>query len=80
MTSEMLFPVTEPAMLETILKQEKRVVAAGLVFLTALAWLYLFHLHRAMALPMAGMADMAGMMMPMARGWTRGWWASLDYS
>ena len=47
-------------MLENLLKQEKRVVAAGLAFLTALAWLYLLHLHHAMAMPMAGMADMAG--------------------
>ena len=57
-------------MLENLLKQEKRVVAAGLVFLTALAWLYLLHLHRAMAMPMAGMADMAGMLMPMSHDWT----------
>jgi len=57
-------------MLEDALRQEKRVVAAGLVFLTALAWLYLFHLHRAMAMPMAGMPDMAGMMMPMSHDWT----------
>ena len=57
-------------MLKNLLKQEKRVVAAGLVFLTALAWLYLLHLNHAMAMPMAGMADMAGMMMPMSHDWT----------
>jgi len=57
-------------MLENLLKQEKRVVAAGLVLLTALAWVYLLHLNRAMAMPMAGMPDMPGMMMPMTHDWT----------
>jgi predicted metal-binding membrane protein len=58
-------------MLESLLKQEKRVVAGGLVFLTALAWFYLLHLNRAMAMPKAGMADMPGMMMmPMTHEWT----------
>ncbi len=54
--------------LESLLKRDRLVVTLGLAGITILAWLYLVHLNRTMAMPM-GMPNMAGMVMPMMQGW-----------
>jgi predicted metal-binding membrane protein len=53
---------TEPS-LESLLRRERAITAAGLAVLTALAWLYLFRLRG----EMAGMADMG---MAQTQPWT----------
>lgn len=51
--------------LETVLRRDRLIVTLGLLGITALAWLYLFHLNRSMSMPM----DMPGMAMPKMEEW-----------
>ena len=57
-------------MLETVLRRDRAIVAVGLVGIVVLAWLYLFHLGRTMAVEMAEMERHAvmGMAMPQMYG------------
>ncbi|PYV12351.1 MAG: hypothetical protein DMG23_01410 [Acidobacteria bacterium] len=57
-----------PPPLEILLKRDRAVVVGGLAGITLLAWFYLVHLHRAMAMPM-DMMNMPGMAMPMMQDW-----------
>jgi predicted metal-binding membrane protein len=58
-----------PGLLQEALRRDRLLVAAGLVALTALAWLYIIHTgqamspHAGMAMPMAGDADLPGLAM-----------------
>jgi predicted metal-binding membrane protein len=58
-------------MLETVLRRDRAIVAVGLVGIVVLAWLYLFHLARTMAVEIAEMERHAvmGMAMPQMYGW-----------
>jgi predicted metal-binding membrane protein len=58
-----------PDLLQEALRRDRLLVAAGLLGVTALAWLYIIHtgramsLHGGMAMPMAGDADVPGLAM-----------------
>ncbi len=54
--------------LEALLRRDRVLVTAGLCAVTALAWLYLVHLHRSMGMGME-MGDMPDMAMPMMTPW-----------
>src|SRR2546428_7425220 len=60
--------MTSSPPLEILLKRDRAVVVGGLAGITLLAWFYLVHLHRAMAMPM-DMMDMPGIAMPMMQDW-----------
>ena len=60
----------QPDFLEAALRRDRLIVAAGLVALAALAWLYIAHAA-------ARMAGYAGMAMPMASPWDTGETVSL---
>ena len=64
----------DTGVIEAVLKRDRAIILAGLAAVTALSWLYLFDMARAMAImDMKGMGGMAGAMTAIST------WRTIDY-